>query len=90
MLNRGGTISDDYPIDKKSFLFDIYRDVIALQDYGRLTGSIILVSQMRHVKAARITFDREYCFKWNGWKLSERSPYVEATRVNIENKAWSR
>jgi len=70
-------------------LLDVYCDTIKLQD-GHPTSSIILISPTRHLKAARITFDREYRFKWDGWELSERSPHVESARVNIENKAWTR
>ena len=70
-----GTIPDGHHIDKKACLRAIYdyivaRDRMPFDSLAVQEGPLILISPMRYVRAARLTFDPECRFKWSGWSLS--------------------
>ena len=87
-----GFIPDKSRIDAKTCLLVIYHILIDwLRPPPRLrSDATILVSPMRRARAARLTFDREFRFKWSGWWIKRVEPKVEMSRVTIENDSWTR
>ena len=69
------TIPNSHDIDKKACLLAIYDFIIAEEGipFDHLVvqeSPFILISPMRYVRAAQLTFDRECRFTWSGWNLS--------------------
>lgn len=87
-----GTVPDSYQIDRKSCLLNIHYYMSYPPRITLLTPSTaaILISPMRCARAARLTFDREYRFTWEGWHVKTNGPDVEMSHVTIENNPWTR
>ena len=87
-----GTVPDSYQIDRKSCLLNIhyYMSYPSRTTLLAPTTSVILISPMRRARAARLTFDCEYRFTWEGWHVKTDGLDVEISHVTIENKSWTR
>lgn len=85
-----GTISNSYQIDRNACLRAIHNCMSEPSVIARLTSSttVTLISPTRHARVARLTFDREYRFKWLGWKI-QNTVDVKMSCVTIENNSWT-
>ena len=90
-----GPIPDGDPIDKKTCLLAIYHYLINMlmvsSSSNTLHGGTIypIFSPMRRTRAARLTFNCEYHFTWQGWHLKTDRLDVEKSHVTIENNSWT-
>lgn len=89
-----GTIPDGHHIDKKACLLAIYHFIAARKVWAyspvALESPFILISPMRCVRAARLTFNRECRFIWSGWDvLSPIEPGIPMSRITVENISWT-
>ncbi|KAF8340905.1 hypothetical protein F5887DRAFT_919343 [Amanita rubescens] len=90
-----GTIRDRSQSDKKKFLLAIYDHMIwdfrsVSPDSPPFRKPTTLISPMRRAGAVRLTFDREYHFKWGHWQVHPHGLNVEMSRVTVENSSWTR
>ncbi|KAF8340906.1 hypothetical protein F5887DRAFT_919344 [Amanita rubescens] len=87
-----GTIRDRSQSDKKKFLLAIYDHMF--WDFQSVSPPFrkptTLISPMRRAGAVRLTFDREYHFKWGHWQVHPHGLNVEMSYVTIENSSWTR
>ena len=86
-----GTIPNSYQIDREACLRAIHNYMSDPSVITRLTSltTVTLISPTRHARAARLTFDCEYHFKWSGWNI-QNTVDVQMSRVTIENSSWTR
>ena len=89
------TIPDDHLIDKKASLLAIYDYIVMVNkcSYSPVIqeNPFILISPTKHLRAARLTFNRECRFTWKGWRCSfPIGPNIEKSHVTVENTSWTR
>jgi hypothetical protein len=85
-----GTIPDGDSIDQKACLLAIYHHLITARVWSTPSNTWpILISPMRRTRAARLTFNCEYCFEWRGWWETDTLDEVETSHVIIENNSWT-
>ena len=91
-----GTIPDNYQIDRKSCLLQMYEQLLttcAPPIYGtaRRARIPILISPMRYAGAARLTVDSGCSFQWMGWRIVQDIPDIEmVSHVDVWNTCWTR
>lgn len=87
------SIPNERYIDKRKCLLAIYRILMnwhtSLYRLPASSDNTVLVSPMRKARAARLTFDREFRFKWSGWSIRWNGPKVEMSRVTIGKVSWT-
>ena len=86
-----GTVPNSYQIDRKACLLSIYYYMSYPSRITPLapTTTVILISPTRLARAARLTFDREYRFTWEGWHVKTNGVDVTMSHVTIENNSWT-
>lgn len=90
-LLPNGTIPGGCSIDK-ACLLAIYDYIIEGSYFPsfRFKTTTVLVSQMRCARAARLIFEGEYRFTWNGWVVKHDEPDNEVSRITVESISWTR
>ncbi|KAF8333691.1 hypothetical protein F5887DRAFT_1259629 [Amanita rubescens] len=89
------TIPDHHLVDKKACLLAIYDYIVMVNKcfYSPVIQEtpFILISPTRHLRAARLTFNRECRFTWKGWRFSfPIGPNIEKSHTTVENTSWTR